>query len=234
LGGGKVGIFYLLKGRNLGSSDHFHALDEVVVTHTPEWQAAPCHSIIKTGGRDTHHIHGGPVLWNRSGELLVYNWGENDTLKLFSIRNDNLMIRKDGDPAAPLAKSKMMAPPGMPGGFLSISHSDDPRSGLVWATLPLNEDANEHQVEGMLVAFEASPVACVGGGCDPDPSVLDLWLLWHSEMKRQRDTVGLFAKFAPPTIADCKVFVASFGTPGQDPYSRPGSLHLYSFCPCPR
>jgi hypothetical protein len=173
------------------------------------------------------------VLWNRGGRL----WEENDALKVFGLENDKLVAgRHHGEPDTPIAKSKIIAPAGMPGGILSVSHSDDPNSGLVWATVPPKGDASEDIVEGMLIAFQASPVPCVGGGCDPDPSVLDLRLLWHSEIKRARDTVGFFAKFAPPTIADGKVFVASFGDPtSRDaPDTRTSSLYLYSFCPCPR
>jgi len=123
--------------------------------------------------------------------------------------------------------SKYFAPSGMPGGTLSLSYSTDARQSLVWATVPLDEDANEAIVRGMLIAFQAFPVC--DGACNPGLNKpRDLPLLWHSEIEASRDAVGLYAKFVPPTIADGKVFVASFGDPNYtDPWTRTGRLHEY-------
>jgi hypothetical protein len=191
-------MLYLLNSTSLGGSDHFHETDMKVATHWPEWFGDACHALVKTGGTDTHHIHGGPVLDPISSTL--YLLGENDPLKAFAVRNGKIV--------GPLGISKYKAPSGMPGGTLSVSHSDQPKSGLVWALLPFKDDANAAVVEGMLAVFDATPVPCVGGNCTPH--VLDLRLLWHSKLDL-RDDVGLYAKFAPVTIADGKAFVPSFG-----------------------
>jgi hypothetical protein len=135
-----------------------------------------------------------------------------------------------GDKILFLAKSKFEAPAGMPGGLLSVSGvpgEDD--SAMVWATVPLQGDASEHIVRGILIAFQANPNGS------------DIPLLWHSEMNAARDSVGLFAKFVPPTIADGKVFVASFGDPSDavnadndDPETRRiGQLHVYGLLRAP-
>jgi hypothetical protein len=231
LGGGKGGMLYLLNSTSLGGSDHFHEADMKVATHWPEWFGLACHAQVKTGGTDTHHIHSGPVLDPITS--ILYLFGENDQLKAFTVRNGRIV--------GPLAISKYRAPSGMPGGALSLSHSDQPNSELVWALLPLKDDANSQIVEGMLAVFDATPAPCVGGGCTPN--VLDLRLLWHSKMDA-RDDVGLYAKFAPVTIADGKAFVPSFGDPSTcGPYPKkhidqncehPGWLLIYGLINPPR
>src|SRR5262249_47420139 len=134
--------------------------------------------------------------------------GENDHLKAFRIRNDQIK--------GPIAQSKYHAPPGMPGGTLSLSYSEDPNKALIWVHIPKSSDAVEAIVDGFLIAFQALP----NGG--------DLRLLWHSEMNPARDSVGLYAKFVPPTVVDSKVFVASFGDPkDKDDENRQGWLHMY-------
>ncbi len=65
----------------------------------------------------------------------------------------------------------------------------------MWASLPASGNANQAVVEGVLRAFDASDVSRE---------------LWNSEQVPQRDRVGLFAKFCPPTIADGKVFLGTF------------------------
>lgn len=232
LGGGKGGMLYLLNSTSLGSSDHFHEANMIVATHWPEWFGLACHAYVKTGGTDTHHIHAGPVLDPITSTL--YLLGENDPLKAFTVRNGKIV--------GPLAISKFKAPSGMPGGTLSLSHSDQPNSELVWALLPFKDDANPQIVEGLLAVFDATPIPCVGGDCTPN--VLDLRLLWHSKMDA-RDDVGLYAKFAPVTIVDGRAYVPTFGDPTKcGPYPKrtldptkcdpPGWLLVYGLINPPR
>jgi len=92
--------------------------------------------------------------------------------------------------------SPMLAPMGMPGGMLSISaNGSEAGSGIVWASLPLQGDANQHVVPGILRAFDAENVARE---------------LWNSHQNAGRDEVGNFAKFCPPTVADGKVYLGTF------------------------
>ena len=92
--------------------------------------------------------------------------------------------------------SPMLAPRGMPGGILSISaHGNAAGSGIVWASLPLQGDANQNVVPGILRAFDAQNVARE---------------LWNSHQNAARDDVGNFAKFCPPTVADGKVYLGTF------------------------
>jgi hypothetical protein len=221
LGGGKGGKFYLLNSMDLGGSDHFHALDEIIATHPPEWLGLPCHSFVNASRGHTHHIHGGPVLWPSRTRAVVYDLGENDSLKAFEIVNDKISIA---------ASSKFQAPAGMPGGILSVSGvPEEASSAIVWVAVPLQGDAAEDIVRELLIAFQANPNGS------------DIPLLWHSEMNAARDSVGLFAKFVPPTIADGRVFIASFGNPSDpnnadnnDPKKRRiGQLHTYGLLRAP-
>jgi hypothetical protein len=84
----------------------------------------------------------------------------------------------------------------MPGGFLSVS-ADGRRAGtgIVWASLPLNGDANHDVRPGILRAYDAENIGRE---------------LWNSDQIPKRDAVGKFAKFCPPTVANAKVYLASF------------------------
>jgi outer membrane protein assembly factor BamB len=213
LGGGKDGVMFLLNAMNLG---HYNApLSRIVATAKPHWAGIDCHAYLYTAGTDTHHIHSGPVLWDRSpqgGPVMIYNWGENDHLKAFQIVNNAAIV-------GPVAQSKMIAPSGMPGGTLSLSVANR-TTGIIFATVPLDGDAVEHIVTGMLAVFDATP------------NQGDIRLLWHSEMNKARDTVGLYAKFCPPTVADGRVYVAGFGNPiYRDDHTRSGFVHVYGLLP---
>jgi hypothetical protein len=99
--------------------------------------------------------------------------------------------------------SPMLAPMGMPGGMLSISANGNAAgSGIVWASLPLQGNANQNVVPGILRAFDAENVAQE---------------LWNSHQNAARDDVGNFAKFCPPTVADGKVYLGTFS----------GNLNVY-------
>jgi hypothetical protein len=97
----------------------------------------------------------------------------------------------------------------MPGGMLSASsNGNDPETGIVWANLPAQDyDAVERVVPGRLVAFRASPA----NG--------HLQELWRSDRdpgnasargRRPLASYFLFAKYNYPTIANGKVYLATF------------------------
>jgi hypothetical protein len=86
----------------------------------------------------------------------------------------------------------------MPGGFLSLSaNGADEKTGVLWVTMPLAFNANHTVVLGVLRAFDASDVS--------------KGQLWSSEDEGvPDDRLGMFAKFNPPTVANGKVYVATF------------------------
>jgi hypothetical protein len=95
----------------------------------------------------------------------------------------------------------------MPGGILSISaNANTYGSGILWASHPYNQDANHAVVTGILRAYHASDLTRE---------------LWNSEQDSSRDHLGNFAKFCPPTIANGKVYMATFS----------GCLAVYGLLP---
>jgi hypothetical protein len=81
-------------------------------------------------------------------------------------------------------------------GCLTVSANGNAAgSGIIWAAVPLDGDANQqHGVHGIVLALDASDVTRT-----------------TSEQVSQRDRLGLFAKFNPPVVANGKVFVATYG-----------------------
>jgi hypothetical protein len=83
----------------------------------------------------------------------------------------------------------------VPGGILSISaNGSTPGSGIVWASHPMT-NANHATSLGVLRAYDAANVGIE---------------LWNSTQNLARDDVGDYAKFSPPTIANGKVYLATF------------------------
>ncbi len=138
------------------------------------------------------NIHGTPVLWTSARHgLILYVWGENDYLRAW---------RHDGQAFTHLAHSPMHAPPGMPGGILSLSADGNTAgTGIVWASHPYLADANRMTTDGILRAFDADDLSRE---------------LWNSKQEPHRDDVGKFAKFCPPTVVNGKVYLATFSDPG--------------------
>ncbi|HET6176585.1 MAG TPA: hypothetical protein VFE61_06620 [Candidatus Sulfotelmatobacter sp.] len=146
-----------------------------------------------------HHIHGSPVYWNsaKNGPL-VYVWPEESPLKAYRYDATKHFDEKS-------AMSGPKAPKGMPGGFLSISANGN-QNGLLWATSPLKQDAFVKIVQGTLRVFDADT----------------LELLWSTD-KDAPDDVFNFSKYCPATVANGKVYLATFSD----------KLNVYGLVPTP-
>jgi len=146
------------------------------------------------------HIHGTPVYWNGETGPRIYLWSEFDHLKEFAFKEGILNT-------TPASMSADTVPDGMPGGFLTISANGNHKgSAVVWASRPFLEDANRQTVAGIFQAYDAEDLTKV---------------LWSSENNPDRDRVGSFAKFNPPTVANGKVYLATFS----------GELIVYGLLP---
>lgn len=224
VGSGKEGVMYVLDAKNLG---HVQIGDSRAIKDgapcarsgtsdrpppiqafqaTLHWSKAPTIDPLKVFGY--HHMHGSPVVWEDApGGPMLFVWAERDSLRAFRM---DLATRKfpdaappGADPTATYKSTVMNAAMGMPGAMLSISEDwreaaqnppgHRPQTAVVWATMPLRDDAFTQSVEGVLRAFDAS----------------DLRELWNSAAK-PGDHLGLLAKYTPPTIANGKVYVATF------------------------
>jgi hypothetical protein len=224
VGGGKEGVMYVVDAANLGKRQA--PTSRSVLDNAPcrragnsddpppvqafqaarNWQSNVVATLVKVFGY--HHIHGSPVYYREpSTGPTIFVWPERDYLRAFRFDSS---ARRFPDTAPPGSQPKDSyhsrrpnAEHGMPGGILSLSADGRegsaqwargrPATGIVWALMPLKDDAFTKVVPGILRAFRAS----------------DLTELWNSETSADNRT-GLFAKYTAPTIADGKVFVATF------------------------
>ena len=175
--GGKEGKMYVVDSRKLGKQ----APGDIQI---PQVVQAVDPTIRPT---ISHHMHNAIPVWQSSGGLNVYVWGESDFLRSYRLdpRSQRFSV-----PAT--AVGSILPPSGMPGGMMTIS-SDGSRSGtgILWAALPRAGDANQMTVPGDLYAFDAE----------------SLKLLWSSS--GPGDDPLNFAKGSPPIVANGKVYVAS-------------------------
>jgi hypothetical protein len=186
LGGGKESKLYLVQRDRMG---HFNANNDNQIVQS---------FYVNVPGKDhlTHHIHGGPVYWNGPNGPWIYVWAENDDLKAYHLDGGKFQT-------TPVSTSTTRDPQnvpggsiGMPGGFMSISaNGNTAGTGIVWASHPYNQSANQAVVDGIVRAYDASDLTKE---------------LWNSKQNASRDDIGKFAKFCPPTIANGKVYMASF------------------------
>jgi IPT/TIG domain len=178
--GGKTGVLYLLNTAGLGKNT---ANDSGAIQKVQIATATP---------PATPELRGGPVYWQRStanGGPLLYDWGADDALKAFSFNGATIAT-------APSATGTVTSQI-WPGGILTLSaNGETSGTGVLWATVATSLDAERlPPVPGALYAFDAGNVATK---------------LWDSNMNATRDSVGNFAKFVPPLVANGRVYVATW------------------------
>jgi hypothetical protein len=134
------------------------------------------------------HIHS-LVYWNsdKNGPV-VYVWGQKDRLRAYKFgagkfETTPFEIRPD-------------ATAGHPGAMLSLS-ANGSKNGILWAAIQASGDAWHESRPGILHAYDADNV---------------LHELWNSLQSPARDNCDNYSKMAPPTVANGKVYLASFGT----------------------
>jgi len=139
-----------------------------------------------------NELHGGPVYWHSDTADYVYVWAASQYMHAYRLRNN---------PQQPLDLPAAMTSPesssnGQPGGMMSVSaNGSELGTGILWAALPLSGDANQQTRPGILRAYDADDLSNE---------------LWNSQMDPQNDSVGAFAKFVCPTIANGRVYLATF------------------------
>ncbi len=208
LGAGKDGVLYVLDqnslGQALGTNNGFGKLKSppIFFTYFPGPAVSPMGNLDFLFDGKTHHLHGSPVFWN-SPDLgpMLFNWGENENLRAWSVdATGKVTFLAKGNE---VASAGLPPPGGMPGGMLTLStNGRTPHTGIVWAAAPLNGDANQHVVEGVLRAYDATNFAT-----NPDGSK-SLKLLWNS--KQLPGNTFNHCKFCPPVVWNGKVYVATY------------------------
>jgi hypothetical protein len=198
-GGGKEGILYLIKREQMGhfcdtcspATGETHIVQSFQAT-APRFDPAAPQPAAEAAGY--HHIHGSPVFWNSPNHgRVIYVWGEADQLRAFAFNGTKLSAAPvDISPRSIVTPAKSM-----PGAMLSLSaNGSTPGTGILWASHPTNEDANQGIVPGTLRAIDASNLSNE---------------LWNSDQAPHgRDLLGNIAKFSPPTIADGRVYAGTF------------------------
>ena len=184
---------YVVNRDNMGGLSSSTSADTNIVQSIP----------VTPTGLGVNHIHGSPVWWDAPNGSFTYIWGESDRLQQFRY---NSVSGTFIVPAA--AKSPTPAwVNGMTGGMLAVSaNGTNAGTGILWASHQFTGDANQAVRPGILHAYDAQNVANE---------------LWNSEQYSARDSVGKYAKFVPPTVANSKVYLATFS----------GRLNVYGLLP---
>jgi hypothetical protein len=135
-------------------------------------------------------IKSGTVYWNSPNHgPLIYLWAESDVLKAFHFNGATIDTTTAGQ--------GVLASSIAPGATLAISaNGSTAGSGILWASMPISASGDHGVVPGVVRAYDASNV----GGTE----------LWDSQQNASRDSIGNFAKFVPPTVANGKVYMATF------------------------
>ena len=134
---------------------------------------------------------GAPIYWNSPNHgPNIYIWSGNDFLKAYQLVNGKFVT-------TPVSQSTVLEAAGYSNSVpLSLSaNGNQAGTGIVWAAGALSSNANQQTVAGVLRAFDATDLTNE---------------LWDSRQNAARDDVGNYAKFSPPTIANGKVYLATF------------------------
>ncbi len=199
IGGGKEGVLYLLNRDKLGGLQPRHSTAPAAQEFHVSSRHLRSFLYFFDPVFEYHHIHGSPVFWKSSRRgPLVFVWPETSRLKAYAYDSPRFTRTR------PVAAGPK-APDGMPGGILSVSANGE-KDGILWAALPLKDDAWVNVVQGVLRAFDANT----------------LEELWSTEKNTPED-IFAFAKYCPPTICNGRVYLATFSD----------KLNVYGLVPPP-
>lgn len=165
---------------------------------TPPPPPPPLQDLFINNNIGTNYVKAGPVYWNRSGGVgpWLYIWAENDVAKAYHFNGATF---DDGGtvPATPASMGTIGTPGGNAGPILTLSaNGSAPGSGVLWASMPTNHDADVGIVAGTLRAFNGDDLTASE--------------LWDSDQSGPRDVVGNWGKTVPPSVVNGKVYVPSY------------------------
>ncbi len=134
------------------------------------------------------HIHN-LVYWqsDKNGKLL-YLWGQRDKARVYRITNGKL------DETPWITRAEVNE--GHPGAMMALS-ANGGKNGILWASIHASGDSWHASQPGILHAYDADDIRRE---------------LWNSLEIPARDDCNYYSKMAPPTVANGKVYLASFGT----------------------
>jgi outer membrane protein assembly factor BamB len=134
------------------------------------------------------HLHS-LVYWkSATAGHLLYIWGQRDKAKVYKFAGNKL----EETPVT----MRDVPNEGHPGAMLSLSANGD-KDGILWAAIHATGDSWHESRPGILHAYDAIDIRHE---------------LWNSLEVPARDDCGEYSKMAPPTVANGKVYLASFGS----------------------
>ena len=142
-------------------------------------------------GTTGYVFQGAPIYWNSPNHgPVIYIWSGNDALKAYQFANGTFQT-------TPVSQSTVLEAKGYSNSVpLSLSaNGNQAGTGIVWGAGAFSDNANQQTVTGILRAFDATDLTNE---------------LWDSKQNAARDDLGNYAKFSPPTIANGKVYQATF------------------------
>lgn len=138
----------------------------------------------------TAHLRSSFAYYKGQANEYIYSWSENGLLRAMPYDRGTAGINMDAS-----LSSGVQGPIGNNGAFLSVSsNGSDDASAILWASHAATGDANQSVRPGILHAFAAGDITRE---------------LWNSSQVAA-DNPGNYAKFSCPTIANGKVYLASF------------------------
>jgi hypothetical protein len=136
------------------------------------------------------HMHAVFSFFENEQKKFVYLWSENTLLKAYEYDSEGDSLNLNN-----VLSSGVQGPVGNSGAFLSVSsNGKNDSTGILWAAYALTGDAVHDTRPGVLRAFDASDITHE---------------LWNSNLL-STDNPGLYAKFNCPTIANGRVYLATF------------------------
>jgi hypothetical protein len=180
IGGGKENLLYLCNENSMGKFEPSN--DGQIVQSFRASQ--PWTSV-----NNANWLSSSPVYMKTASGGMLYSWAQNDVLKAFSFAQAEFAT----DPAMQGVDTASY-----PGGALAVSSDKGkPGTNILWATHSLRSSVTitTRSTAGIVRAYDASNLNNE---------------LWNSEQNHDRDTPGNFSRFAAPTVANGKVYVATF------------------------
>lgn len=134
------------------------------------------------------HLHSIVYWTSEKRGSLIYIWGQRDRARVYKLQDGRV------DPMPLMTRPEVNE--GHPGAMLSLSSNGD-KSGILWAAIHATGDSWHESRPGILHAYDADNINHE---------------LWNSLQVPERDDCNNYSKMAPPTIANGKVYLSSFGT----------------------
>ena len=132
-----------------------------------------------------------PVYWDSPNfGPVIYLWGQADLMKAWAFNSKTSQFN-----TTPISENTISGAPYDTAALSLSANASTSGTGIIWASRPISGTSNPGPVAGVLYAFDATNLTTE---------------LWDSQQNAARDEVGNYAKFAPPTVVNGKVYLATF------------------------